>query len=164
MQFSRAYTAAEPTVITAAEHDFRVEQKPEPAIRWLGVWFDRKLRFRTHVEQRATTTRNVVRHIQSLANTQRGPQPSALRKVVKTVVIPCLTYGAEAWYEGLVKIRKCGSQVTEARTKQEHLVGIVSRTLTPALRAILPVWRTTPTPVLYKEAAIPVASHPRRDI
>ncbi|KAI1675616.1 RVT-1 domain containing protein [Pyrenophora tritici-repentis] len=62
----------------------------QPACRWLGVWFDRKLNFKRHVETRAATARKVAHHIRSLANTVNGPPASALRKAVTTCIMPCL--------------------------------------------------------------------------
>ncbi|RAL63176.1 hypothetical protein DID88_004255 [Monilinia fructigena] len=68
----------------------------QPALRWLGVWFDRRLTFRRHVAERAGKARQVARHIRGLAKTVDGPPASALRKAVITCVIPSLTYGTEA--------------------------------------------------------------------
>jgi hypothetical protein len=55
----------------------------QPACRWLGVWFDRKLNFKRHVETRAATARKVAYHIRSLANTVHGPPASALRLAIR---------------------------------------------------------------------------------
>jgi ribonuclease HI len=157
MHFTRALKDPDLVNITVPEHNFQIQQTREPAIRWLGIWFDRKLKFTEHVRQRVKSTRKVTAHIHSLANTQRGPPAAALRKAIKTVVIPCLTYGAEAWYEGRSKTRRNTGTALEPtiKTQQEHLLDEMAYVLQPALKAILPVWRTTPTALLYKEAAIP---------
>ncbi|RAL61224.1 hypothetical protein DID88_010303 [Monilinia fructigena] len=75
----------------------------QPALRWLGVWFDRRLTFKRHVAERAGKARQIARHIRGLAKTVDGPPASALRKAVITCVIPSLTYGTEAWYAGRTK-------------------------------------------------------------
>lgn len=43
------------------------------ALRWLGMWFGRKLRFRRHVAERVSKARHVARHIRNLARTKDGP-------------------------------------------------------------------------------------------
>ncbi|RAL66698.1 hypothetical protein DID88_006378 [Monilinia fructigena] len=75
----------------------------QPALRWLGVWFDRRLTFKRHVAERAGKARQIARHIRGLAKRVDGPPASALRKAVITCVIPSLTYGTEAWYAGRIK-------------------------------------------------------------
>ena len=37
------------------------------ALRWLGVWFDRKLSFKAHVAARAAKAKKDARHIRNLA-------------------------------------------------------------------------------------------------
>jgi hypothetical protein len=72
----------------------------QPALRWLGVWFDRRLTFRRHVTERAAKARVVAHHIRGLARTVHGPPASVLRKAVVTCVLPSILYGTEAWYAG----------------------------------------------------------------
>jgi hypothetical protein len=52
----------------------------QPALRWLGVWFDRRLTFRRHVATRTAKAAKVAYHIRSLARTTNGPPASSLRK------------------------------------------------------------------------------------
>ncbi|RAL63687.1 hypothetical protein DID88_003730 [Monilinia fructigena] len=73
----------------------------QPALRWLGVWFDRRLTFKRHVAERAGKARQIARHIRGLAKTVDGPPASALRKAVITCVIPSF---------GVWKERKHGTQ------------------------------------------------------
>jgi hypothetical protein len=75
----------------------------QPALRWLGVWFDRKLTFRRHVSERAAKARVVAHHIRGLARTVYSPPASALHKAVVTCVLPSILYGTEAWYAGRKK-------------------------------------------------------------
>jgi hypothetical protein len=77
--------------ITAPEKDGE-----QPALRWLGVWFDRKLSFKQHVVERAAKARRVANHIRSLARIKDGPPAVALRKAVITCVLPSILYGTEA--------------------------------------------------------------------
>jgi hypothetical protein len=72
----------------------------QPALRWLGVWFDRRLTFRRHVTKRAAKAQVVAYHIRGLAHTVYGPPASVLRKAVVTYVLSSILYGTEAWYTG----------------------------------------------------------------
>ena len=75
----------------------------QTALRWLGVWFDRKLSFRRHVDTRIAAAQKVARHLRSLANTSYGPPTAALRKAVTTYVLLLLLYSTKAWYEERTK-------------------------------------------------------------
>ncbi|PWI64413.1 hypothetical protein PCL_10481 [Purpureocillium lilacinum] len=131
----------------------------DPALRWLGIWFDSKLNFREHVSKRITQANKVVRHLRNLANTRHGPPPSALRKAVLTCVLSVLTYGSEAWYPGMTRSRTNTKtyQTNEVSTRQHGLVNEIGRVLIGAIRTVLPVWRTTPTSTLYRDAGLPTA-------
>ena len=45
----------------------------QPALRWLGIWFDRRLTSRRRVATRAAKAAKVAYHIRSLAKTTCGP-------------------------------------------------------------------------------------------
>ncbi|EXU95102.1 reverse transcriptase domain protein [Metarhizium robertsii] len=55
-----------------------VEKRPEPAMRWLGIWLDRKLTFKTHVEKWTAKAQAVAYHLKDseTQNTTRSPAPS----------------------------------------------------------------------------------------
>ncbi|RAL64638.1 hypothetical protein DID88_001671 [Monilinia fructigena] len=131
----------------------------QPALRWLGVWFDRRLTFKRHVAERAGKARQIARHIRGLAKTVDSPPASALRKAVITCVIPSLTYGTEAWYAGRTKpprLLRSGRSTTVSARVGWH-IDTLDKTLSLAVRGVLPVWRTTPTVTLYRDAGIPSA-------
>ncbi|KAK1948820.1 hypothetical protein LY78DRAFT_545870, partial [Colletotrichum sublineola] len=56
-------------------------------IRWLGVWFDRRLSFRYHVEKGVGTPKKVAQHLRHLTNTKGGLPAAAVRKAVVTCVL-----------------------------------------------------------------------------
>lgn len=145
--------------VSADPFDFTIEAVQEPAMRWLGVWFDRKLTFRCHVMKRTTQANIAANHIRSLANMQRGPPAATLRNAVMTCVLPILTYGSEAWYAGATKTRTHQGQGLshEVSSRQEHLVDEIAKVLNGAIRTVLPVWRTTPNETLYRDSGIPTA-------
>ncbi|RAL60503.1 hypothetical protein DID88_000278 [Monilinia fructigena] len=132
----------------------------QPALRWLGVWFDRRLTFKRHVAERAGKARQIARHIRGLAKTVDGPPASALRKAVITCVIPSLRmerkHGTQAGrsplgFSGLAAARRSapgwdGTSIT------------LDKTLSLAVRGVpFRIWRTTPTVTLYRDAGIPSA-------
>lgn len=131
----------------------------QPALRWLGVWFDKKLSFRRHVAERVSKARKVAYHIRSLGRTVDGPPASSLRKAVITCVLPMLLYGTEAWYAGRRKPprlrRQDRSQDVSARIGWH--VSSIDKALALAARGVLPVWRTTPTLTLFRDARMPSA-------
>ena len=108
----------------------------DPALRWLGVWFDRKLKFRRHVSKRTAKARQVAQHIRNLARTKDGPPASSLRKAVTTCVLSSALYGTEAWYAGRTRPsqhKKNGATV-EVSTRLGGLVRIVQSVITLAAR------------------------------
>ena len=98
-----------------------------PALRWLGVWFDRKLRFRRHVSERIAKARQVAQHIRNLARTKDGPPAGSLRKAVTTCVLSSALYGTEAWYARRTRLslHKKGGATVKVSTRLRGLVRIV---------------------------------------
>jgi len=132
----------------------------QTALRWLGVWFDRKLNFKTHIAKRAAVAQKISHHLRGLANTAHGPPASSLRKAVLTCIFPSLFYGAEAWYEGRKKNPRVARAAREPSVSTRigwHLTTI-DRTIMTATRAVLPAWRTTPNAIMLREAAMPSAA------
>jgi len=132
----------------------------QPALRWLGVWFDRKLTFKRHIAERAAKARKVALHIRSLARTTCGPPAASLRKAVITCIIPRLLYGAEAWYGGRMKpapIRR-QFQANQVSARLGDHVALVHKTLALAARGVLPAYRTTPMTTLFRDAGLPSGS------
>jgi hypothetical protein len=66
------------------------------ALRWLGVWFDRKLTFKKHVSERAAIAKKISYHIRGLARIKDDPPASSLRKAVTTCVLPSVLYSTKA--------------------------------------------------------------------
>jgi len=135
-----------------------LKEGEQPALRWLSVWFDRKLTFKRHVSERVVKARKVSSYIRGLAKTKDGPPASALRKAVITCVLPSVLYGTEAWYAGRNKqpklLRQGREQTVSARIGWH--VDVVDRTISLAARGVLPVWRTTPTLTLFRDSGLPL--------
>jgi ribonuclease HI len=129
----------------------------QPALRWLGMWFDRKLRFRRHIAERVSKARHVAGHIRNLARTKDGPPASSLRKAVVTCVLSSALYGAEAWYGGRSKPAITGPRDKESSTKVGGHLKLVQSAITLAARGVLPAWKTTPITALLRDSGLPSA-------
>lgn len=129
----------------------------KPALKWLGVWFDQKLRFRRHVQERVSKARKVAHHIRSLGRTKDGPPASSLHKAVTTCVLSSVIYGNEAWYGGKNRIAgyKRDGTAKWVGTRIGSLVEMVGSALALAARGVLPIWRTTPLTTLYRDSGLP---------
>lgn len=130
-----------------------------PALRWLGIWFDRRLTFKRHVERRVAATIKIANHIKSLGRVSRGPPADALHKAVTTIVIPSLLYGSEVWYKGRTKpnARNRTNRPTETSTRLGSHIDSIQRALVKSARGILPVWKTQPNASLFADAGLPTA-------
>jgi len=121
------------------------------SMRWLGVWFDRKLSFKAHVGTLAAKAKRTAAGIKALGNTVRGAPPKLLCRAVQACVQPTLCYGSEAWWPGISRLRG-GRQVSN---RVDSLVRKLDTVQNEALRGVLPVYKTTPIPALHREAAMP---------
>ncbi|KJZ68753.1 hypothetical protein HIM_11851 [Hirsutella minnesotensis 3608] len=131
-----------------------VEKQPETAMRWLGLWLDRKLTFKAHVEKWTAKAQAVANHLRSLGNTRRGALPSAMQRAVRACVEPILLFGVEAWYPGPTSPR-WRQPTVQGPSRIQQLLRKMSKALIQAVRAILPTWKTTPIAVLHRESGIP---------
>lgn len=119
------------------------------SMRWLGVWFDRRLSFAAHVKQARCKALRAAGAIRGLGNTLKGASPAALRSAAVACVLPVLFYAAETWWPAPRPGLRFGPVAAIRRD--------VDTVLRATARAILPVWRTTPAPALYREAGLPPA-------
>jgi len=149
MHFSRSKLSTAPAV----RHG-DVEKYPELALRWLGIWLDSRLSFRIHVEKWAAKAKAVAYHLRGLTNTIHGPLPSAVRSAVRACVEPVLLHGSEAWYPGTSRPR-WNQPTKDVPSSNQHLIQRMTKAMNQAMRAILPVWKTTPITILHRESGIP---------
>ncbi|KAM4061732.1 endonuclease-reverse transcriptase domain-containing protein [Hirsutella rhossiliensis] len=149
MHFSRTTPRNAPPVFHG-----EVEKRPGSAMRWLGIWLDSTLTFKTHVEKWTAKAQSVAYHLKGLTNTNRGPLPGAVRRAVRACIEPQLFFGAEAWYPGMTCPR-WNKPAKEGPSRIRHLIRRMDKSLNTAMRAILPVWKTTPLSARHREAGIP---------
>ncbi|KAG0152632.1 hypothetical protein PDIDSM_1112 [Penicillium digitatum] len=111
-----------------------------PTLRWLGVFFDRKLTWRSHILARAGKARAVAQHIRNLAARPAARPRAHFAK-----------QSSPAWYGGRNRPAKQASKGTVSARVGWH-INVIESTLALAIRGVLPVWRTTPTPSLFRDA------------
>ncbi|RKK61792.1 hypothetical protein BFJ69_g17090 [Fusarium oxysporum] len=143
MHFSRSKLRTAPAV----RHG-DIEKHPESALRWLGIWLDSRLSFRIHVEKWAAKAQAVAYHLRGLTNTKHGPLPAAVRSAVRACIEPVLLHGSSAWYPGTSRPR--WNQLTkDLPSSNQNLIQRMTKAMNQAMRAILPVWKTTPIAALH---------------
>ena len=55
--------------------------QPKESIKYLGVWLDSKLSFKTHVEKKIASAKKLLIQIERLSNTERGLSFQAMRQL-----------------------------------------------------------------------------------
>jgi ribonuclease HI len=149
MHFTRRRDEGTPTIT----HQGQVKA-PGEALRWLGIWFDRRLTFRKHVDKWITKATRITHLLRNIASTVKGPTAASMRRAVVACVVPLLTYGAEAWFPGLRRpsVGKSRKMVSsQVATQVQKIQSCLNKTIA----ATLPIWKTTPLAARYREAAIP---------
>lgn len=140
-----------PGVVT---NEFRIDvNRKNPYIKWLGIHFDKTLSFKYHVRIQTSKALKVVNAFRCLGNTSRGVLPRLSRQAVTACVLPIAHFGAETWWPG--KTRKQRNKIVSNRVG-EH-TRLIEKVYTAAARAILPVFRTTPTAALLRESGLSTA-------
>lgn len=155
--FSRSCKVGNPALhlqTPSGQHTVSPPEKNQ-ATRWLGIWFDQRLSFLPHCKIMAAKAKQTAAGIRSLANTARGVSARLLRQASIACVLPVLTFGAEAWWPGRCRLRKHKQVSNRVNAAFSHL----ENTFRQAIRGTLPVYRTIPTPILHREAAIPPLEH-----
>src|SRR5579872_1173883 len=103
---------------------------PSKVVRWLGVFFDKNLRFNQHVGIMINRAKVTLMGIRLLSNTVRGLPPKHTRILVKTCIIPVLMYASVAWYN--------------KDDRQTALLKPMQTLLNQAERMVSGAFRTTP--------------------
>lgn len=152
LHFSRRRTdrdaASTPSVsagpVTVSENPTR------PYLKWLGVLFDRKLSFKWHVQELSSKALIVSNALRSLGNTARGVPPYLLRQASTACVLRRAYFAAETWWPGRTRPGATGPISNQV----EGLLQCLSKVVLTSARAILPVYKTTPIAVLYRECGL----------
>lgn len=114
--------------------------RPAESYRWLGIHWDPRLNFATHVKRMAARASGVVNAMRMLGNTMSGLSPLFMRSIHIACTLSILCFGASVWYKA---------------KRQGNLIQCLEVVLRAAMRQILGAFRTTPTEVLNIETSIP---------
>ncbi|KAI0996451.1 hypothetical protein K3495_g11728 [Podosphaera aphanis] len=117
--------------------DFSLE--PKTTVKWLGIWLENNLKFKTHVEKRVHLAQGAMHRLFQLSSKSKGLGFNALRQLYLSCVIPVLDYGSVLWYN------KYGT---------EKLSNICDKIQKKAIPAITGAYRTSPSKALEVEAAL----------
>jgi len=90
------------TPVTLLDHAAPVA--PRPNVRYLGVWLDPTLKFKTHAQEVAARGQRLANCIRRLNNTLRGLPPVQAAKVARACGTATVMYAAEAWWPGATKV------------------------------------------------------------
>ena len=67
--------------------------KLKEVVKWLEIWFDKKLSFKIHVENRIASANKMFYAIKRLANTEKGLSFQAMRKLYIACITSIADYG-----------------------------------------------------------------------
>ena len=76
----------------------RTTIRPSREAKYLGVTFDQKLKFRSHVEQVVAKGTKYALAIAGIAKSEWGPEFKHLRRLFTAVAAPRIDYGAIIWH------------------------------------------------------------------
>ena len=111
--------------------------EPKNVVKLLGVWLDRKLNFKKHVETRISSANRSFFAIQNLMKSEWGLNPTACRQLYLSCIVPISDYSSEIWYKG--------------QKKYEILFQILQNRM---IRKILGTFKTTPVQSMEIESHV----------
>ncbi|RAL58910.1 hypothetical protein DID88_009330 [Monilinia fructigena] len=130
----------------------RIETKPGP-LRWLGVYFDRKLSFKSHVKILSAKALKVANALRSFNNTCRGIPPCFTRRVAIACALKKCYFASETWWPGRFRPKSSISNLKISNRVDGHL-GLLNKVVLTCARATLPVYKTTNLAVLHEESKL----------
>jgi hypothetical protein len=152
IHFSRRRADQDPnTTPSVSAGPIQVSESHERSyLRWLGILFDKKLTFKWHAKEMASKALIVSNALRSLGNTVRGVRPHLLQQTVEACVLRKGYYGAETWWPG----RTRPGPRSPISNRVDGLLDSLAKVVLAGARAILPVYCTTSTAVLYRESGL----------
>lgn len=156
IHFSRKRNEKHPalTVVKPDLTSYTVYAKSsKQSLRWLGVFFDSRFTFKLHVEKWAAKASSIAEGVRSLGNTVRGPPVKLMIQAMRACALASLYYGAEAWWPSERRMVE-GKEISN---RVQELVNKINKVQNKIIRAALPIYKTTPTAILQREAGFPPA-------
>ena len=110
---------------------------PKTEVKWLGIWFDRTLSFKGHVDRMLAKANRVYHQIYRLANCGKGLSYQAMRQLYMACITSIADYGVPIWWKG-----------------QRHYLERFEYLQNSMLRKILGAFKSSPIAAMEIEAAI----------
>ena len=110
---------------------------PKTEVKWLGVWFDRTLSFKPHVDRMLAKANRVYNQIYRLANCSKGLSFQAMRQLYMACITSIADFGVPIWWKG-----------------QRHYLERYEKLQNSMLRKILGAFKTSPIAAMEIAAAI----------
>lgn len=125
----------------------------QPALRWLGMWFDKMLRLRHHIAERVSKAKGVA---QPKLGSNEGWLSCQLASESgdKMCTLLC-SLRAGAWYAGKRKPAVTGDRGSTFSNRIGGHIDLVQSAITLAARGVLPVWKTTPITTPIRDSGLP---------
>jgi ribonuclease HI len=111
---------------------------PKKEVKWLGIWFDKSLTFKTHVEKRLALATRTLHNIIRLSGSEKGLSFKAIRQLYIACITTISDYGVQIWWKG-----------------QKGLLEKFQKLQNKALKVILGAFKTSPIEAMEIEAAVP---------
>lgn len=75
-----------------------VTLQPKQEIKWLGIWFDSKLLFNSHLQHIKKIGNHTLYQLRRLNKCYSGLSPKEIRKLVTSILMPRILYGSLIWF------------------------------------------------------------------
>ena len=122
----------------------RSKVTPSDEAKYLGVVFDRGLRFGSHLQLLVKRGTNAAMALASIAKSSWGAPYRYVRQLFLAVIAPSTDYGAIVWH----RPKYDGSTATSAQIRRLTTIQRL------AMKAILGCYRTTPTAAMEMESGL----------
>ena len=113
--------------------------KASTVIRWLGVFFDRKLSFKAYVDKKSASPSRALQMASRLKTSEWGLSSQHFRQLYTTCVLPIIDFGVEAWFRG----------------QKGYMIDKLQILQNTASRRILEAFRISPIMPMVLEASLP---------
>ncbi len=140
---------------TATLHIGDLEIQPKSLVRWLGIWFDSKLIFKSHVEKRINSATAAFYGLARLTSFQKGLDFQSARRLYIACITIIADYGIQVWWrarnqkflvEKYQKLQNIALRAMTGAFKGSPLQGIRNRSLYPSIRGPI---RTALQPICH---------------
>ncbi|MCO8751554.1 hypothetical protein KLO70_19365, partial [Clostridioides difficile] len=112
--------------------------KPKNSIRWLGIWLDSQLNFKSHVQMKTASAERILNSIIRLSNTERGLSFQAMRQLYIACITSVSDFAVQVWWKN-----------------QKYFIERFQKLQNLALKKILGVFKTSPVRAMEIEASLP---------